>query len=257
MLIVWGTRVIRENRGYLPAFCPICRQLCVCRLVHISTQGHLYYVIPTSRKKLVGAEIQCQSCRVRLPGDGFVHAATCHERPTNVDALIERTRCDPRTAQAERLALEQRVQTGRISAAERRALLPEAFAVVEPLVRERAASVHLDLPAGLTLLTTACGLLALLVMDYGDGEKWSPWPPGWLPLGFGAVAGVFTFYMLFTDVRRFVRRRVEPLLLRALGPLRPTAADLEETLAQLKSARLKVARHTTAQRLADRLSSLG
>lgn len=230
MFIVWGKKLVHRKLGHVADFCPICRGPRAFTLTRVGSAGHVYYVT-VGQGELVGHERTCLDCGTSLPADPTAYASVSRKL-VKLSDLARQTYPNFKQALAARLALEEKVQRTPLllTPEERRALIRNPFLLLSPKVEKRFASTHIDreiamsiggavvamvaVPAVARTLAPDAAELALLVC---------------MVLGLLLVAWQFA-----TSGRRFMQRKVAPLLARALFPLNPSASELNSVLAELK-----------------------
>ena len=73
-------------------------------------------------------------------------------------------------------------------------------------------------------------------------------------LGITGVLAVITLVLLATDGRRYTRRAILPVLVRALRPLRPTPEELDAAREALKSRGGKIGKLLKTEAIVDALA---
>ncbi len=240
MFIFWGTKQIRNTIGWVADFCPVCRDMNQFRLLRVGSASHVYY-ISIGKGTLLGHEIVCQSCQIPLSANINHYKTISKEHAALTEDLIGKTHPEVRERYRNRIELEERVRTnGQVTEEERRLLIRESFLLVNSLIETRSSSTHIDRKSGVALLVS----LALIVLLLSIELIFKNPPPGlgkalFIALGLAALG---TISCLLTDVQRFTRTEIFPLLNKALKPLKPTSQELQEVLQYLEKAGLKVGR---------------
>jgi hypothetical protein len=144
-MIIWGTKKVVRNLGYVADFCPICVGAKPFSLERVGMAGHLYYV-SFGEGNLVGYHLNCLDCDVLLNGEPDRYSAFA-KLFDNLPALIKET--FPKLAEfhRNRLLLENKVRTAlpTIDDDTRRSLLMEPFHLLSPKVTEHFASTHFEM----------------------------------------------------------------------------------------------------------------
>lgn len=220
----WGKRTSRTALGRVAEYCPICRKNRTCELLEVRRSARVL-IFPFGPATLEGHETRCETCDTCVPTDKAKYAAISRESQADVEALLRET--------------NPRLDVPPVSA-RRKDLLREPFRVLEPLVREKAEEGSYGPISQI--------LLVLLVLGYMQVEEFTAGTNLWaIPiLVFLAVA---TYVMTIAE-RGFMRKWIEPRLVRALGSLRPTPRELMDTVARLRKHGYLVARRTHVGRLA-------
>lgn len=234
MFIVWGTKVVRKGRGRRADFCTLCRDFRPFRVVEVRSVGHVYY-IPIGRGTTHGFEETCEGCSLSRATDlSGGHPTTSGDRHADIDALLADTNPDARREWAGRLALEGRIRANTLTPEERPAAILEPFLLAEGLLIGRTSATRFDAASGLGCLGTIVAFF--LVMSVGRSLFGGNADQAiGAALAVSGVLGVATLVLLATDGRRFARRKVLPVLVRALRPLRPTPEEIDAAREGLKA----------------------
>jgi hypothetical protein len=165
--------------------------------------------------------------------------------------MIQETNPDLLDELRDRLVLEERLRgTGRpLTSDERTALIAEPFRELSSQVEQRfSGDIRLDSLSAYASLATV-----LLAVAFGIAGPVSRTPSDPVPTA-GVVVGALTILSLLgavgliaTQSPRYIKRRMVPLLAKALAPLTPTEAELTETLATLKADGHKIGRKLKAR----------
>lgn len=251
MFVVWGTKIKRARLGWVADFCPICRDARPFQLRKVSSVGHLYY-ISFGSGNLLGYERTCGDCGITLNADAHRYASLTPSTDQDLDSLIAATNPQFAAQNAARLDLEERLEARKLTPEERVALIREPLVLVSPSVEHRAAQTQFDGQSGLGgLATLALPALILIIASATAGQlpEWA----GLTALALAILGGLFTLYSLATDSRRFIRREVNPRLLRALRPIEPTLEELESVIQQLRTIKHPIGRRINPRRLFEDL----
>jgi hypothetical protein len=246
VFIISGQKVVRKKLGWVGDFCPICREIRPFRLISSRKVTHLYY-IPVSRGEEVFTRT-CLACAAVLDAAREAYAGTARRLPGDIIELVQQSMPDIDTRYADRFEMEDRLLAGELTGEDRDDAIMEPFALVVPQIKQRASPVCIDPVSGLCLAATAVvfagGLIAAASV-----------PPSMqnsaLSIAFAAGgAGFLAFLILLaTDVRRYVRRKLQPMLVRALAPLRPTLDELRDAIEAVRIYDRKIARKFDAARI--------
>lgn len=237
MLIVWGKKITKKRLGHVADFCPLCRELRSFSMINVRRVPHLYFISLGSGES-VGHYRTCDSCSVMLGAQVGQYASVSRAKGQDVVELAMATNPNVDEVYAERFQLEERLAAGRLSAEERIELLAEPFVLVNPLVEERAKSIHIDLVTGVVMLATVGAAFAVFAAaNQGAGQTQTT-----ISIIAVALGAVIILIAMFDDRRRYVRHRIVPILARALDPLKPSAEELVDIVARLKKTKLRIAR---------------
>lgn len=248
-LIIHGKTFVREHKGTSAGFCPVCRSIRHFSVSRVGYTDHLYG-IPVGRGKHVADELTCVQCNAVYGG-----------APDSIRLLAG----DSTTAEADlkslgaasgpiaRMELEGRAQNRAISAEERTALLAEPFWALQywhdVLVRRGPTdpfSISLTLLTVASIAGTLLGAIADVNNPMSSGHDWV--------VRCGIAAMVLAPACIIRLVLRMRSGSIQPLirpLAASLAPLKPTPAEIEGVLEQLRAARNPIAHHLHAQRLFD------
>jgi hypothetical protein len=196
--------------------------------------------------------MQCKECATKVVTDESRYASIAKTAGTDFAALASATMPDLPERLGARLAFEKQLTEGtvKVDPDTRKEMLIEPFVILEGLIAERNVSAGMDRPTSLGCLGTLLllmGMVAILVfsklsvrtVDYVVAT-------GLTVVGAGAI---YTFAQMCLSMRRYARSQVLPRLVTSLAKLRPTEAEIAETLATCKKAKMKVARAVKADAL--------
>jgi hypothetical protein len=238
MFIVWGERKVTRSRGWVAEFCPICRGIQPFRVKDIRMVSHLYF-IPLGSGQLVGQRTTCTGCRHTSFVEPFTYQSFIRDRNVDLDRLVAETNPGLLGRLTDRLVLEERTKQSlsALTPGERTALLTEPFLELSPQVEQRfGRETHIGTAPGLALLATISLAVAFLVAGPVAQDPGQSMPAAGVVLGvLSALSLVGTIYLFATQGSRHMRRRIVPLLARALAPLQPTRAELDDILRTLKA----------------------
>ena len=252
MFIVWGEHKKEKSLGYAADFCAMCRDVRSFRIHRIGSASHVYG-ISFGGGKLIGYSATCQSCGHKMEVDPTGYQSLAKGKPTDVDALVRKTFPLVRMAYAERIALEEDLAKGKVDMAPemRKDLIREPFTNLAPVVEERyGGSTHFDWKAALMLIATLALPTTLgVISSNADDSSSLKSILGSAALVTFVLGLVFTFVLLFTEARRYVRRKILPKLARTLRSLKPSRQELEECVAQLRGLGMKLAKKVRVDEL--------
>lgn len=225
-VVVWGKKVVRSGLGFVADFCPICRDVRVCRVSRVGVAEHLYF-IALDAGQLSHFALECLTCGAPQSADPsrYSFLAPSASATDDVAGLAAATFPNLRVVHGARLDLEARLRAGEpVPKEARRALLTEPFGLLESVVRQRDKT-SFDVFSGTGCLTTI--FLPIVVGIAACNRTTSA---GSIALGLFVFGTLFTLVQIALGHRRFVRRAVLPALVQALRPLRPTSNELEACL---------------------------
>jgi hypothetical protein len=236
MLIIWGTKYVYRNLGYVADFCEICRAQKGFLLRRIGLAKHLYF-FTTSEGELAGFQRTCETCKTMFQANRDAYIGVC-EKAASFEELREKTYPTLPVVMAERLALEEKVKSAPalLTADERKILIRAPFALLAPKVEKQYSAAHLDKE----IIFTALGALALVCATpfalrtiSRDTAELSIV----VLVGIGLLAVMWQF--MLSD-QRFMRRKIIPVLARSLRPLRPSEAEVRAALDEMQSSNYKM-----------------
>lgn len=250
MFIVWGKKRVERKAGHVADFCQVCRCARTFRLTRVGMAGHLYY-ISVSEGELLGFHRTCDTCGTVYGADP-AHYVTTSSRRDTLEALTAATQPRLNEAWADRLALEAQIRTSAalLPADQRAGLIREPFVLLSPQVESQYGSTHVDKEVGLAVV----GAIALLMLLPPAVRLVLPDDAEPAVLTALAVGVMLVLWQMFMVNGRFLRRQVIPALARALRPLRPTHAELDAALAELKQHGHKIG---TKVKVADLAAQIG
>lgn len=251
MFIIWGKKIVSRKLGYIADFCQICRQSQPFILKRVGSAGHIYY-ISFSSGDLVGFERTCQKCKNSFAAEP-THYATVAKKSGEVEALAALTYPNLGEVMKTQLALEEKIQSDAASFSpdERQALILERMLSYAGKVEQRFASTHLDKEIGIAIIA------AVLLMIFGP-ELVSHFQSEEAPLTtpyFGILGLLLVGWQIAVSGRRFMNRHVLPHLAKALHPLTPSDAELEQAVTELKRRQLKIGKKLNLMDLRRHLGS--
>lgn len=249
MFIVWGQKIIRTRAGRAATFCPICRGLRCMRVFRVRRVGHVYY-IPLGLGEVVAHEARCEDCGTICGTRGLPFARLSKSKTRNAAELAAETTPDLLERYGARVALEERLTTGEITDAERRAMILEPFLCMEYTASLKGRGIA-DWKVALALLW----FIALVVALVYWGDFRSTTSEKTISAAVAAGATLFTAIVLWRKRGGWMRERAEPLLARSLRVLEPSQQEIEESLGSLRAQGSMVGRGVKARRLILRLNA--
>lgn len=236
-MIVLGTTRKRRQLGHVAEFCAICRDFRPVTVTRLSEVAHLYY-IPLGRGRTVLHELKCRTCGTVTAAERASYAGFVKEPPADIADLAEATNPDIMETYESRLNLEDRLEKGRVTRAERLSLIAEPLTALEFMVKQKASG-SIPTAAGVAIIA-ALALGTCAAVAWGSGR--------------GAQSVAVTFSVLTACAAgvavvsfrnghgRWIRRWAIPRVVQALRSIRPSREELAEVFAGLRAARLTVGR---------------
>ncbi|MBA4387324.1 MAG: hypothetical protein C0404_05040 [Verrucomicrobia bacterium] len=252
LLFVMGQKEKERPAGYVADFCPICRGITRFRVMRHSVATHVYG-LSLGDGQLLRHMAVCRLCgnSKKVHPARYETISSTDER--DLDRLIAATYPQIRESYGERLAIEVKLRNrqAEMTPDERHDFLMEPFNYLIPAVEARyQKDVQFDKESGIAGL----GTIGLSVLTFIVCSKLWPDPPAhdWVSLMTGwvlVVGSAYTFVQLCLGPGRYLRKKVIPDLARALKPLNPSRDELEECLAALRDAKLKIGTKVKPQQL--------
>lgn len=249
MFIVWGKKHVYKKMGYVADFCPMCRTIRPFQLDRVGLAGHVYY-ITVGKGELVGYAKKCMNCKTILNGKPDLYREVS-KKLVEQGELQRTTFPDLQTKYAERLKMEQTIKhsLGSLSAETRREMIREPFVLLNPIVEQRFKATQIDKYTAFTLLA----VLVLFPFLLSLGNKIAPTSTGEITLGL-LLAGVAAVSVQgFLQTGRYFDKKVFPVLVPALQPLKPTAEEITSVIAELRKAERKFGKKLKLSALLERL----
>ncbi|MBI3373381.1 MAG: hypothetical protein HY017_16770 [Betaproteobacteria bacterium] len=250
MFIVWGKKRVTTWLGYVADFCPICRDLRTFEVTRIGLAGHVYY-ISFGEGELAGHIRTCTACDIDLNARPENYREL-HKEKLAPQQLAPLTFPNWAQAHATRLAVEREISSafGNLAPQVRQVLIREPFELLSPRVEERFRASHFDGP-------TALAILGLFVLLWIASEIAQRFPAVFLvAFGVASIVGLGGIGVaLYQKNGRFFREKIIPPLVAALRPLKPTAAELETVLKEMKSHRHAIGKKLKLKWLLDALKT--
>jgi len=247
MLIVWGRKVVRRKAGYVADFCPCCRGLRPFTLYVHRSVAHIQR-IPLGFGEEVGFERVCNDCRAPYEAKDTTYAQVSR-RLLPLQELKRLTYPTLDRVSQERLALEERVRTGRVklSPEDRFAWVKAPFMYLSPRVER--GSMHMDKELAITL----AGCIVLFLSAGYVSRNYVPDLAPQIGLITLAVILALVVWQLRESGLRFMRRQILPALARSLKPLQPTQQEIEAVIGEIKQGTHKIGKRLKAAEVMEQI----
>lgn len=249
MIFIWGKKAVHTHAGYVADYCPVCRAARAFSVQRIGMAWHLWYVT-VSKGELAGYQRTCCDCGMVLPLEvGHYRQLSAEQLPLLQLEQTTNPHLSIRHADALAAAARLREAPLLLDAAERRRQIDAALRLQADALDEYEAATRLDREVwwsiGGAFAFCVVVLMALRQQAPQNLDK------GFILaffLGLGAVA-----WQLSQMGERFLQRDLLPKLARALAPLQPQQAELDEALARLRDQGRKLAQRIDSARLMQAL----
>lgn len=249
MIFIWGKKAVYTHAGYVADYCPVCRAARAFAVQRIGMAWHLYY-ITVSQGELAGYQRTCCDCGMVLPVEvGHYRQLSAEQLPLVQLEQATNPHLTIRHADALAAAARLREAPQLLDEAERRRQIDAALRLQADALDEYEAATRLDREVwwsiGGAFAFCAVVLMALRQQAPENLDK------GFIIaffLGLGAVA-----WQLSQMGERFLQRELLPKLARALAPLQPQPAELDEAFARLRAQGRKLAQRIDSARILQAL----
>jgi len=253
MFIIWGTRHVRQHRGYVADFCAICRRI---ERFHVSDirVAHHFFFIPFAKSETTSQMRTCTACGQQAFPEPGTYDAFVADAQADIDTLVRETNPTLLEELTDRLVLEEKAKQSLagLSPDERTTLLTEPFVALSEQVGRRFARGGCSNILGVPMMLVSLFLFCLWIVysdEPGAGTQTLAW-----------VAGVVSWilfpaslYFFATSSRRYMKGRIVPLLAKALAPLKPTEAELAKVIETLEADGYKIGWKLKATWIAEAL----
>jgi len=245
MLLVWGRRWVTRRLGYVGEFCELCRRPQPFRVEKRTLTGHFWY-IPLGGQHAVAHRGTCTACGTAVETDPARYAGYAR-KPSNARNLLAQTfpnfdRIAYPRMEAERLV---RSDVAALAPQERQRLIVTPFALMSRRAEERFRSTQFDLGVGIAAL----GLFVLPPLVQAVWRFLSPDNTEFALLSGVGLAFALIAWQAVMARERWVRRTILPRLGACLSPLRPTAAEIDSVIAELREHDHQLAKYLRTTQL--------
>lgn len=257
MHLHFGHRRVEQRKGKVADFCPICHDIGAFDFFRVARVFHIWGVT-IGQGSLISFFARCDRCafkRFKI----VRYVAIVENTTRGLDWLITETFPTIRVLYADRLKLEAMIRKdpSSLDHETRRALILEPFTLINPLVEEHfAGQTPLDGPSSLGCL----GTIVLTAGAFAVAIAYRRTPVGdrllLVTLFVGIICTAIALYQFYRRPFRYLRRRLAPMLARALRPLNPSREELESCLAQSRQGLLLIGKRVEIADLWEALQKL-
>jgi len=238
MLFVWGTKAAVDSLGCAADVCPVCRTVRAMDIFRSGTVSHFFF-LPTGSPRYSTTVAECGWCEGRFDIDPSRYKAIEKKGDWDLRLLIGKT--SPALAEL----------AGKTIAGEEK---PRADAIRSALLRTNSAlesrAARQDGPTRIALVAIlAAPILWGIVASILPVEESTRKTLVGLSLFVFIAALIVARMVARGEPGRFFRRRLLPMLVDELAPLRPSTAELKDSLADMTKNRLLVGRLLSARTL--------
>lgn len=228
LFIHFGEKTGRFKVGRVAAFCPICRDVSVHRLVSVRKQMHVQG-LGIGRGKELHEETTCEVCGLlrAVESGGFAGFSRPRDKHS-LEEVIERSRPDLMEEFAERFEIESRLD--RLTPAERAALISEAFTSVNYMFQLKSGEILKDVWFALLLAVFSMAGVALIILVC-MAQPPAVWPS--VLIGIVSMLLVAMIWRGASARKRYARRVIAPMLARCLAPMNLSTAEAEMGIRQM------------------------
>ena len=238
-MIIWGKQYVRKSQGYVADFCPMCHDVRAFKLVRVGLAGHIYYISLTEGE-LVSYERSCESCGMVFGTEAERYARALKEL-CPLRELMAQTFPNIATHYAQRFAVEKALRDpfGKVSPAERTALIKEPFQILAQRAEERYSAGLVNGASAAAFIAAICiGGVASALLEARLGLSSEEQPMLWA--GVLVVAAIVAWIFSLWWRHRWMRKEIVPRLAGALRLLKPTDAEVAAALADMKALGLRI-----------------
>jgi hypothetical protein len=236
MFIIWGKKRIYRTLGYVADYCPTCRSPKAFELQRVGIVSHVYY-LSFGEGRLAGHQRTCKACGTSLDANPTTYASVS-PKPMALPELIEKTfpnllqTCQPI------LALEEKIKKSpnSLSASERHAVIRGPMLSLSAKVEKRFASTHIDKETGLALL----GGIVAFIVGLIAASRFAPTVADKSSVIILVLGILLVAWQGLGSRRRFMRREIIPVVVKTIGPVKPTESEVKAVLAELKATGHKI-----------------
>jgi hypothetical protein len=246
MLIIFGQRKKLHDLGGIEDYCPICRGLRDFEIGEHREVTHLYFV-PIHTKSTGHFRKVCSSCRCEFPQR--TNPLDTIDWPLQTETGIRRAQ-----GATERAELDETLAREDMSPLVRSRLLREPFLALAAWVDMRKKSGELDVRATAAVvaivLMFVVAIIAFAQIVYNNQGFSLANPYVWVMIG-AAIGCGGGLWLARGITKRFVRKQVQPNIVQSLQPLSPSLEEIEEVIAELRTARVLIGKHIDPQNLCE------
>lgn len=246
LLALAQSKMSRKKLGHAVHFCPICRDVTVCRAVRVKIIPGMSFSGATQRDF---HEMTCQTCKSVLELKD--RPVTAQKKPIeDAQAWTSQLLSDEAAPIKSRATLEERAASGELTPEERRDLIAEPLLALDyELTQSTRRGCHHALTQSIQLCLVFSSIAALVTwISYAhDSRGMLSWA-----IGLSAVTALFlglAVHRGLTARRRMAARRFAGRIAQTLRVLGPTEIELQTTLASLTARGLKLASNLEPRQL--------
>lgn len=252
MIFVWGRKPVYSHAGYVADYCPVCRAARAFSVQRIGMAWHLYY-ITISKGELAGYQRTCCDCGMVLPLE-VSHYSQLSAEQLPLLQLEQTTNPHLSVRHADALAAAARLREAPqlLDEAERRRQLDAALRLQADAFDAYDKVVHLDLEVWLSIAGAFvfCGVVLATLRQRAPENL----DTGFIIAFFLSLGGVA--WQLSQMGERFLQRHILPKLARALAPLQPSPAEIDEGFERLREQGRKLAGKIDSVRVQQAIAAL-
>lgn len=229
--------------GFVADFCLVCQEMefmAAARLVP-RNRGIVRLLAGSSDRGPL--ETTCLRCKTPLLADPDRYLAFERANRDSPTAFAERTLRDAREVLRDAKDRLATLAAGHATREMREGHLFDALASVECMTQRAVGGSNLSLGSAMAVIVLIAAVPAAVAAPQFGMPAWAR-VACWATV---AVLGVFLVWDVIDGRRRWVRRRVTPLIARACRPLRPSVEELENVIQVARGEGLIIARRVRAR----------
>jgi hypothetical protein len=253
MFIVWGKKLTHRREGYAADFCEMCRSIQIFQITGVHLKSHVYHVT-LGQGEFVGYERTCRGCNITMDGNQRGYRSF-EKKLMPLAELKAATFPNLEKVYSERLkvAEEARRAPSFLSRDERLRLIAAPLILLSPTVDKHFAATHIDKEVGLAIIAALALFFGgpYLAMNLSfDTDAVAISALVFLALGIGLVG-----WQAVLSRRRFFKRKVIPIVVKAVRSLGPTRAEIESVLHDLARRNHKIGKKLKIEDLEEQLNA--
>ena len=230
-MIIWGTKRVVKKLGRVADFCPICRQIKSFKISRIGMAGHIYY-ISFAEGKLVGNQINCESCGVSLRANLTDYSSISKNTEARISQLIYDTHQNIEARYAERLAIEKKLLTTGVTSEQRVGLIREPLILMNDEADRGTSGFQLGRIGATSIIIFFVSFGCLIVSRMSQQSSFFV---RLTLIGLALASLVGVIFDSIRSRRQFLKKKIFPNLVSAFKSIRPSISELEEQLRFLKA----------------------
>lgn len=234
MFIVWGTKKVERNLGWVADYCPICNDTRTFRLIEMRMVSHIYY-LPLGRGRPAGHVRWCKQCKYMQVSDPEKYSGTLKKNNVPIEDLTDQTNPGLVDTMVDILEMRDRAERGELSDNERRDMMLQQFKSIVIPVAKRKERIHIDGASCLWLLgVIVFPIVALFICDSLPASMTYIGMSSQIAIGVAIITAIGLVHSVVFDSRRYAHRKFGGMIATRLTPLNPSLEEIDEVLEHLE-----------------------